>query len=165
MHAFYCAPHDLTKQLEAMAEAFGGGTRVVVARELTKMYEEFWSGTLEEAAQEFSRRVPRGEFTVLLEHLPPPPAAAAGAMAEDRPLEAAALTAPTGAPAPDASALTEQGAAILAALVRGGMPPSQAARLLFGFHQGQRPLSKKDVYNAAILAKRDPILPPPTEHQ
>mmetsp|Transcript_10399 Transcript_10399/g.25994 ORF Transcript_10399/g.25994 Transcript_10399/m.25994 type:complete len:149 (+) Transcript_10399:176-622(+) len=139
-----------------MAEAFGGNTRVVVARELTKVYEEFWVGTAEEAAREFSRRQPRGEFTVLLEHLPPHSSASDAAAAVDSKTSSSADLAATASAAASSSSssLTEEGREILGALVSGGMPSSQAARLLFGFHQGQRPLSKKEVYNAAIQAKQ-----------
>ena len=39
---------------------------MVVARELTKLHEEVWRGTLEEAAGEFAAREVRGEVVVVL---------------------------------------------------------------------------------------------------
>src|SRR5690606_3614625 len=45
----YEAPHRLKDTLNALNESFGGSRQVVLARELTKRYEEFLRGTLEEA--------------------------------------------------------------------------------------------------------------------
>lgn len=52
--------------LSSLAEALGGGRSVTVVRELTKAHEEVWSGTLEGAVAEWSRRTPRGEFTLVV---------------------------------------------------------------------------------------------------
>ncbi|OAE29332.1 hypothetical protein AXG93_3102s1590 [Marchantia polymorpha subsp. ruderalis] len=41
-----------------------------VAREMTKLHEEFWRGSLEEAQREFMSRSPRGEMTFIVEGLP-----------------------------------------------------------------------------------------------
>ena len=49
-----------------MAEVFGGERRVVLARELTKRYEEFTRGTLSEVATWFDSHQPRGEFVILV---------------------------------------------------------------------------------------------------
>eukprot|EP00897_Mesotaenium_endlicherianum_P000295 jgi/Mesen1/10266/ME000778S09603 len=57
----YVAPHKLRGVLSDLAAAFGP------ARELTKVHEEFWRGTLQQAVDEFERRQPRGEFTLVLE--------------------------------------------------------------------------------------------------
>ncbi|MEL6319757.1 MAG: 16S rRNA (cytidine(1402)-2'-O)-methyltransferase, partial [Cyanobacteria bacterium J06626_14] len=46
---FYEAPHRLVQTLGDLAETFGGDRIIVLARELTKRYEEFWRGTVEEA--------------------------------------------------------------------------------------------------------------------
>jgi 16S rRNA (cytidine1402-2'-O)-methyltransferase len=43
-----------------------GNRPAVVAREVTKLHEEFARGTLDELAAEFTRREPRGEITVLI---------------------------------------------------------------------------------------------------
>ena len=42
------------------------GARTVVARELTKKFEEFLRGTPEEIARHFASHPPRGEFVLLL---------------------------------------------------------------------------------------------------
>ena len=41
--------------------------RVVVARELTKAFEEIWRGSLVEAAEHWGNRELRGEFTLVVE--------------------------------------------------------------------------------------------------
>jgi 16S rRNA (cytidine1402-2'-O)-methyltransferase len=62
---FYEAPHRLKKTLAALSlEDPGRGA--AVARELTKIYEEYIRGTLSEVAEYFNGQEPRGEFTVML---------------------------------------------------------------------------------------------------
>lgn len=58
------APHRLRASLVDLAEILGDGRPVVVCRELTKLFEEVYHGTLAEAAAHFS--VPRGEFTLVI---------------------------------------------------------------------------------------------------
>jgi 16S rRNA (cytidine1402-2'-O)-methyltransferase len=65
----------LADTLGALAEICGAGRRVVVARELTKLHEELWRGTLGEAAVAFGAAEPRGEIVVVLEGAPAPPEA------------------------------------------------------------------------------------------
>jgi 16S rRNA (cytidine1402-2'-O)-methyltransferase len=62
----YEAPPRLVALLEDLAEVAGADRQAVVARELTKLYEEFQTGTLAELAQHFEAIPPRGELTVLL---------------------------------------------------------------------------------------------------
>ena len=52
--------------LADLAAAVGGHREIVVARELTKVYEEIWRGNLQEAADHWATREPRGEFTLVL---------------------------------------------------------------------------------------------------
>ncbi len=61
----YEAPHRLLKTLAAIKEAWGD-RRIAVARELTKLHEEVFRGTLSEAIQRFTARAPRGEFTLVI---------------------------------------------------------------------------------------------------
>jgi 16S rRNA (cytidine1402-2'-O)-methyltransferase len=61
---FFESPHRLLKSL-ADLEAALGDRRVAVCRELTKMYEEVFRGTVAEALSHFTE--PRGEFTVVVE--------------------------------------------------------------------------------------------------
>lgn len=62
----YEAPGRLAATLVDLAAACGGDRAVVVARELTKLHEELWRGTLAEAAPEFAGREVRGEVVVVL---------------------------------------------------------------------------------------------------
>ncbi|RVX14917.1 Ribosomal RNA small subunit methyltransferase I [Vitis vinifera] len=41
--------------------------RCVIAREMTKIHEEFWRGTLGKAKEAFSNHHPKGEITLLIE--------------------------------------------------------------------------------------------------
>ncbi|MFS0690770.1 16S rRNA (cytidine(1402)-2'-O)-methyltransferase [Sporosarcina sp. 179-K 8C2 HS] len=62
----YEAPHRLKETVKALAEAFGGLRQVVLARELTKRYEEFLRGTLEEAVSWVESNEIRGEFCIVI---------------------------------------------------------------------------------------------------
>ncbi|KAH7429710.1 hypothetical protein KP509_09G062500 [Ceratopteris richardii] len=64
---FYVPPHKLCAVLEDCVAILGPSRRCVVAREMTKVHEEFWRGTLEEALSEFSNRNPRGEITLVVQ--------------------------------------------------------------------------------------------------
>ncbi|WP_155287124.1 16S rRNA (cytidine(1402)-2'-O)-methyltransferase [Lacticaseibacillus zhaodongensis] len=75
---FYEAPHRLGKTLQAMITAFGADRQAVLARELTKRYEEFARGTLEELT--IQAQEPRGEYVILV---------APGPAEEDAAVEAA----------------------------------------------------------------------------
>ncbi len=61
----YESPERLAETLVDLKEAFGD-RRAVVARELTKVHEEFARGTLSELAQKFAEGA-RGELTILVE--------------------------------------------------------------------------------------------------
>ena len=63
----YESPLRLAALLEDLAQVAGGARKAVVARELTKMFEEFRTGTLDELVQVYSGEPPRGEITLLLE--------------------------------------------------------------------------------------------------
>ena len=64
------APHRLRGALADAQAVLGGGRRCAVCRELTKLHEEVWRGTLAEAAAEWQARAPRGEFTLVVEGAP-----------------------------------------------------------------------------------------------
>lgn len=61
----YEAPHRLRETL-ADAVAILGDRQAVVARELTKLYEEFVRGTLSELAERFATQEPRGEQVLVI---------------------------------------------------------------------------------------------------
>lgn len=63
---FYEAPHRLLDTLTFLLETFGN-RKIAVCRELTKVYEEIFRGTLEQAVQHFVENKPRGEFVLVLE--------------------------------------------------------------------------------------------------
>ena len=79
---FYEAPHRILETLADLESVFGPNLRVVVARELTKIHEEFLRGSVAEvrAAIETRDRV-RGEITLLVEAPAQSHAAPAGASA------------------------------------------------------------------------------------
>lgn len=62
---FLESPHRLTASLEDLLAVLGDRP-VCVAREMTKLYEEFWRGTLSGAADAFKAREARGEFTLVV---------------------------------------------------------------------------------------------------
>lgn len=62
----YEAPHRLERTLVDLAEACGGERRVVLARELTKLHEELWRGTLAEAVLHANSVDPRGEYALVI---------------------------------------------------------------------------------------------------
>ncbi|KAJ0232108.1 hypothetical protein HA466_0293650 [Hirschfeldia incana] len=64
---FYVPPHKLSQFLDETTPYFGESRRCVIAREITKLHEEFWRGSLGEAQQEFLIRQPKGEITLLIE--------------------------------------------------------------------------------------------------
>ncbi|XP_028791239.1 uncharacterized protein LOC114747116, partial [Neltuma alba] len=64
---FYVPPHKLSQFLDEGASSFGDTRRCVIAREMTKLHEEFWRGTLGEAKKAFSLHQPKGELTILIE--------------------------------------------------------------------------------------------------
>jgi len=63
--AFYEAPHRLVEMLGDAAETLGARP-AVVAREVTKLHEEFVRGTLPELAERFAKKPPLGEITLLV---------------------------------------------------------------------------------------------------
>jgi 16S rRNA (cytidine1402-2'-O)-methyltransferase len=63
---FYEAPHRLIDTLEFLLDAFGD-RKIAVCRELTKMYQEIYRGSLKQAIQYFVEKKPRGEFVLVLE--------------------------------------------------------------------------------------------------
>jgi len=64
---FYESPHRILKTISELAEILGDERRIVLAREITKMHEEFFRGSLVEAVEFLNSKKIRGEFTVLIE--------------------------------------------------------------------------------------------------
>lgn len=63
---FYEAPHRIVKTIEDFRETFGKARRIVIGRELTKLYEEFWRGTIAEALDYLTGKQLKGEFTIVV---------------------------------------------------------------------------------------------------
>lgn len=63
---FYEAPHRLKETLEAMFQTWGD-REIVLARELTKKFEEYLRGTLLEALDWVKKETVRGEFCLIVE--------------------------------------------------------------------------------------------------
>lgn len=68
----YEAPHRVARTLADLAAACGADRRVVLARELTKLHEEHWRGTLGEAIDHADAVDPRGEYVLVLDGAPEP---------------------------------------------------------------------------------------------
>ncbi len=101
----YESPNRTAELLRDLAGAAGAERRVAVGRELTKMHEEFFRGTAEEAAARFEEREVKGEIVVVVEGRP-----------EDAETEA------------ETDALAAR--SIAQALMAQGMPPSAVAKEL-----------------------------------
>lgn len=63
---FYEAPHKLMSTLRDMYAVFGD-RRICLAREITKIHEEFYRTTLGEAIARYEENPPRGEFVLVIE--------------------------------------------------------------------------------------------------
>lgn len=99
---FYEAPHRLRPTLQDLANCLGTERQIVLGRELTKLHEEFWRGSIAEALTYYAQKQPQGEFTLVV----------AGATAETPILSTEALKAE------------------LQALLHQGMTRSQASQKL-----------------------------------
>jgi 16S rRNA (cytidine1402-2'-O)-methyltransferase len=74
---FYEAPHRIAEALQDVVAVLGPARRVVVARELTKIHEEFLRGTAAEVLDTARKREIKGEIVLLI----------APASAEEHPVE------------------------------------------------------------------------------
>jgi len=61
----YESPYRILATLEAVGQVFGE-VEFIVARELTKVFEEMWRGTLAGAVRQVERTEPRGEHVVVV---------------------------------------------------------------------------------------------------
>ena len=66
---FLESPYRILESLEDLLSVLGD-RRVCVAREMTKMFEEFWRGKISDAVAYFKSRPARGEFTLVIEGKP-----------------------------------------------------------------------------------------------
>lgn len=63
---FYEAPHRIEETLQDVAELLGGSRHVVIAREVTKLHEEFLRGRADELADQVRAHPLKGEITLLI---------------------------------------------------------------------------------------------------
>ena len=63
---FLESPHRIVESLEDLLSLLGD-RRICVAREMTKMFEEYWRGSLSGAVEHFKSQPARGEFTLVVE--------------------------------------------------------------------------------------------------
>lgn len=63
---FYESPYRIAKMLKSLADVFGANRRVVLAREVSKRYEEFIRGTAEEVSVWADETELKGEFVVIV---------------------------------------------------------------------------------------------------
>ena len=63
---FLESPHRVVESLEDIRSILGD-RKICVAREMTKMFEEYWRGSVSGAVQYFKSQPARGEFTLVVE--------------------------------------------------------------------------------------------------
>lgn len=127
---FYEAPHRLADSLKELASGLGGSRPAVLCRELTKKYEEYRRGQLQELLDGLSDNEQRGEFVIIV--------GGCDTATED------------GMDEPTADELNannpEAVKAAVAALTEQGMPEKEAMRQI----ARQTGLSRRDIYRMCI---------------
>ena len=78
---FYESPRRLGSLLEDAVQILGD-RRAVVAREMTKVYEEVYRGTISEVLEQLGKEEVKGEVTVILEGCTSPPPVEASTITE-----------------------------------------------------------------------------------
>lgn len=68
----FASPNRLPDDLEDLATACGGAREIAVTRELTKLHEESWVGSLDDAVERWDHPV-KGEVTLVLAPVEPEP--------------------------------------------------------------------------------------------
>jgi 16S rRNA (cytidine1402-2'-O)-methyltransferase len=71
----YEAPHRIARTVDDLAGVCGGDRRIALCRELTKLHEEVWRGSLADAVEQPIVTQPRGEYVLVVEGASAPPAA------------------------------------------------------------------------------------------
>ncbi|MGB2086562.1 MAG: 16S rRNA (cytidine(1402)-2'-O)-methyltransferase [Flavobacteriaceae bacterium] len=66
----YESPHKVLKTLTQFEALCGGERLISISRELTKLHEETYRGTLSEAISYFEQKPPKGEFVLCLSGKP-----------------------------------------------------------------------------------------------
>ena len=63
---FYESPHRILKTLNDLSNYFGIESQISVSRELTKLYEETFRGTIKGSVEHFEKNKTKGEFVIVL---------------------------------------------------------------------------------------------------
>ena len=134
---FYESPQRVAETLREMASAFGPARPAAVGRELTKKFEEFVRGSLEEVAAHFARVAARGEITIVVQGL-------SGDSDDEAVVE---VVEPEPLDPPDA----------LRAALASGMSERDAVRQV----STDLKLSRRDVYAVMLALKNESEPPPP----
>jgi 16S rRNA (cytidine1402-2'-O)-methyltransferase len=79
----YEAPHRLARTLTDLVSVLGGDRPLVIARELTKLHEEIWRGSLAEAVDRSTSNEPRGEHVLVIAGAGPRPAVSDAEVADE----------------------------------------------------------------------------------
>ena len=101
---FFESPHRVGASLAAAADVLGKRREAVVCRELTKAFEEFRRGTLEELADHYADRPVKGEIVLLI--APPEIDDVPGAVEVDVLLKELSASMPTSKAAAEGARLT-----------------------------------------------------------
>jgi len=109
----------------------------VLARELTKLHESFWRGSLAAALEHCAAQPPRGEFTLVLEGRP------ASEKGEET--------------SPSEAEVRQE----LARLLAEGLPRSAASRQLARRFQGSPLWTRRRLYDLCLQLEPPPSLAPP----
>ncbi len=65
--AFYESPKRILKTIKTLKDIFGGHARIFIAREITKLHEYFYRGTIFEVIKKLEKERIRGEVVVIVE--------------------------------------------------------------------------------------------------
>jgi 16S rRNA (cytidine1402-2'-O)-methyltransferase len=71
----YEAPHRVRETVADLVDALGADRLVAIGRELTKLHEEMWRGTMADASVWLASKEPRGEYVLVVDGAPEPPPA------------------------------------------------------------------------------------------
>tara|TARA_B100000575_G_scaffold123086_1_gene98142 strand:+ start:2604 stop:3272 length:669 start_codon:yes stop_codon:yes gene_type:complete len=63
---FYESPHRILKTLNHFSRYFNDESHISISRELTKLFEETFRGTIKESIKHFEKNKPKGEFVIVL---------------------------------------------------------------------------------------------------
>ena len=63
----YESPFRIIKTLSDLKETIGSNRKIAIVREISKIYEEVFRGTIQEAIQEYNEKTIKGEFVICID--------------------------------------------------------------------------------------------------